>query len=149
MWYNRSVDLLLVDLALDVPPFEQVQRQIVRQVEVGSLEVGDRLPPVRRLAKELGLAANTVAKSYRQLESAGVVETRGRHGTFVAGTNSARYGQAAQATREFVRRMRDLKISESEVLEMLRGELESGRRATDLGVVVTEVPPIAPGDAVG
>jgi DNA-binding transcriptional regulator YhcF (GntR family) len=128
------MDLLFVDLALDVPPFEQVQRQIVRQVEVGSLKVGDRLPPVRRLAKELGLAANTVAKSYRHLESAGVVETRGRHGTFVAGTNSARYGQAAQAAHDFARRMRDLKITESEVLAMLRGELDSGGGSTGSGV---------------
>ena len=88
---------------------------------------------MRRLAKELGLAANTVAKSYRQLESSGVVETRGRHGTFVAGTASARYGQAAQAAREFARRMRDLRLTESEVLAILRGELESGRGATDLG----------------
>ncbi len=143
------MDPFLVDLALDVPPFEQIQRQIVRQVECGSVKVGDRLPPVRRLAHELGLAANTVAKSYRQLESAGVVETRGRHGTFVAGTNAARYGQAAQATREFVRRMRDLRITESEVLAMLRGELEIGRGATDLGGVVTEVSPIAPDNEVG
>ncbi len=128
------MDLLLIDLALDVPPFEQVQRQIVSQVERGSLRSGDRLPPVRRLAKELGLAANTVAKSYRQLESAGVVETRGRHGTFVAGTRAARYGQAAQAAREFARRMRDLDINESEVLAILRGELEGGHGATGLGV---------------
>ncbi len=125
------MDLLLVDMTLDVPPFEQVQRQIVSQIECGSLRAGDRLPPVRRLAKELGLAANTVAKSYRQLESSGVVETRGRHGTFVAGTASARYGQAAQAAREFVRRMRDLRITESEVLAILGVELENGRGATD------------------
>ena len=129
-----SVDLLLVDLASDVPPFEQVQRQIVSQVECGSLRVGDRLPPVRRLAKELGLAANTVAKSYRQLESAGVVETRGRHGTFVAGTKSARYGQAALAAREFARRMRALNLTESEILAILRAELEGSRAATDPAV---------------
>ncbi len=121
-------------MASDVPPFEQVQRQIVDQVERGSLKAGDRLPPVRRLAKELGLAANTVAKSYRQLESSGVVETRGRHGTFVAGTKAARYGQAAQAARDFVRRIHDLNISESEVLTILRGELEGGGDTTDLGV---------------
>jgi DNA-binding transcriptional regulator YhcF (GntR family) len=128
------MDLLSVDMASDVPPFEQVQRQIVSQVEAGALKSGDRLPPVRRLAKELGLAANTVAKSYRQLEHAGVVETRGRHGTFVAGTKSARYGQAAQAARDFVRRIHDLNISESEVFTILRDELEGGGGTTDLGV---------------
>ena len=69
-----------------VPPFEQVKEQIAAAIEAGSLEPADRLPTVRQLATDLGLAANTVARSYRELELAGLLETRGRHGTFVAPT---------------------------------------------------------------
>ncbi len=46
--------------------------------------MGQRLPPVRQLAADLGLANGTVARAYRILEEADILETRGRKGTFVA-----------------------------------------------------------------
>lgn len=64
-------------------PYEQLRAQIAGRARSGALPVGHRLPTVRALAEELGLAANTVAKAYRALEGDGVVETRGRNGTFV------------------------------------------------------------------
>jgi DNA-binding transcriptional regulator YhcF (GntR family) len=54
------------------------------RIHRGSLAPGSRLPTVRALAEDLGLAANTVAKAYRALEDAGLVQGRGRQGTFVA-----------------------------------------------------------------
>jgi DNA-binding transcriptional regulator YhcF (GntR family) len=65
-------------------PYEQLRRQVAEQVADGTLTAGEHLPTVRGLAAELGLATNTVAKAYRALETDGVVETRGRAGTFVA-----------------------------------------------------------------
>jgi DNA-binding transcriptional regulator YhcF (GntR family) len=73
-----------IELASDVPPFEQLCFQVVAGVESGDLAAGSSLPTVRALAIELGLAANTVAKAYRALESDGVIQTRGRAGSFVA-----------------------------------------------------------------
>jgi len=52
-------------------------------VAVGRIDAGDRLPTVRDLAGQLGLAPGTVARTYRELEHDGIVETRGRGGTFV------------------------------------------------------------------
>src|SRR5688572_8777129 len=52
----------------------------------GALQPGDQLPPIRQLAADLGLAVNTVARTYRELEAAGLVRSRVRHGTTVAGT---------------------------------------------------------------
>jgi DNA-binding transcriptional regulator YhcF (GntR family) len=49
----------------------------------GRLPAGTRLPTVRQLAADVGLAVNTVARAYRELESDGVVVTEGRRGTFV------------------------------------------------------------------
>ena len=61
------------------------------------LKPGTRLPTVRELAGWLGLAVNTVARTYRELESAGIVETRGRFGTFVARADPADAAMAAAA----------------------------------------------------
>lgn len=66
-----------------VPPYEQLRAQVAARVADGRLPAGTKLPTVRGLAEELGLAANTVAKAYRQLESDRVIETRGRAGTYV------------------------------------------------------------------
>ncbi|MCJ1703667.1 MULTISPECIES: GntR family transcriptional regulator [unclassified Rathayibacter] len=66
-------------------PFEQIREGITAQVAAGSLLVGTRLPAVRTLAEELGVAPGTVARAYKELEAAGIVETRGRAGTVVSG----------------------------------------------------------------
>ena len=75
---------LEVDLRSPVPPFEQLRTQIADRVAQGVLTPGTRLPPVRSLAADLGLAAGTVARAYKELEGDGVVVTAGRRGTVVA-----------------------------------------------------------------
>src|SRR4051812_13124000 len=74
---------LTVDLASSTAPFEQVRTQLAALVAQGALAPGTRLPTVRQLAADLGLAANTVARAYRELEADGVLATYGRRGTFV------------------------------------------------------------------
>ena len=49
----------------------------------GVLSEGARLPAIRQLASDLGLAGGTVARAYRELEQSGVISTRGRHGTYI------------------------------------------------------------------
>jgi DNA-binding transcriptional regulator YhcF (GntR family) len=77
------------------PLFDQLRSQIIDGIRRGRLQPGTRLPTVRELASELSMAVNTVARAYRELESAGMLETRGRFGTFVARTDPA---DAAMAT---------------------------------------------------
>jgi DNA-binding transcriptional regulator YhcF (GntR family) len=72
-----------IDADSATAPFEQVRTQIASAVADGQLTPGTRLPTVRRLAADLGLAANTVARAYRELEADGVIATHGRGGTFV------------------------------------------------------------------
>lgn len=81
--------MLILEPGSDVPPYEQLRSAVAGQVADGSLVAGTRLPTVRALAADLGLAVNTVAKAYRALESDGVIETRGRAGTFVASSGLA------------------------------------------------------------
>lgn len=77
---------ITVDLASATPPFEQIRAQVSSLISLGALEPGTRLPTVRRLAADLGIAAGTVARAYRELEQSGLIDTRGRGGTVVAGT---------------------------------------------------------------
>ncbi len=76
--------ILTVDPGSVAPAYEQIVTQVVTAVRHGGLAPGTRLPTVRQLAGDLGLAPNTVAKAYRQLESEGFVATNGRNGTVVA-----------------------------------------------------------------
>lgn len=109
-------------------PYEQLREQIADQARSGALPVGYRLPTVRGLADDLGLAANTVAKAYRALESDGVIETRGRNGTFVAAAGDAAVREAAAAASAYAQRVRRLGLdrtaAEAAVGEALRAAYE-------------------------
>ncbi|PNH81217.1 GntR family transcriptional regulator [Arthrobacter sp. AFG20] len=74
-----------VDLSSPTPPYEQIRLQISALISAGGLMAGTRLPAVRSLAADLGLAAGTVARAYKELEQAGLIETRRRNGTVVVG----------------------------------------------------------------
>jgi DNA-binding transcriptional regulator YhcF (GntR family) len=76
--------LIEVDTASAVPAYEQIRAQIETMVGSGLLPPGTPLPSIRQLAADLGLAVNTVARAYRELENHGVVIGRVRHGTVVA-----------------------------------------------------------------
>ncbi|MFC7898003.1 GntR family transcriptional regulator [Streptomyces sp. NPDC057381] len=102
------------------PPYEQVRAQISEQARSGALPVGYRLPTVRGLAESLGLAANTVAKAYRALEGDGVIETRGRNGTFVAAAGSAAERELASAAQGYAERARRLGVGEGDAVAAVR-----------------------------
>lgn len=85
-----------------VPPYAQLHDQIATMIRSGVLPVGARLPAIRHLANDLGVAVNTVGRAYRELEHDGLVATRGRHGTTVlepeASTPARRAEVASAAT---------------------------------------------------
>jgi DNA-binding transcriptional regulator YhcF (GntR family) len=116
-------DLITIDDTSGLPPFEQVRSQLARQISDRTLAVGTRLPTVRALATELGLAANTVARAYRELEEAGMVETRGRAGTFVSALGDRSRIALRQAAAEYATTVRALGIDSAEALEAVRAAL--------------------------
>lgn len=75
---------IVVDMNNPTPPYEQVRREIIEQVRSGELRPGDKLPAIRVLAGDLGLAPGTVARAYKLLEEAQIVQTRRGAGTTVA-----------------------------------------------------------------
>ncbi len=78
-----------LDHADKSPPYEQIKAEIIRLIADGTMPSQYRLPPIRQLAGDLGLAPNTVARAYRELETDGFVRSRGRRGTVVANSADA------------------------------------------------------------
>jgi DNA-binding transcriptional regulator YhcF (GntR family) len=104
------------------PRYEQLRDGIQRQIELGTLLPGERLPPVRAAADDLGLAPNTVARSYRALELEGWLVGRGRAGTFVTDRRPlvAEADDAlAQAADVYLRRAAQLGFDVAEARKML------------------------------
>lgn len=118
--------MLSVDPELPLPPFEQIKAQIVERRASGEYPANHRLPPVRQLAAELGVAPNTVARAYRELEASGVIETRGRLGSFVVGTAQSARKQARAAAIDFLAQVRALGLTGQDaadaLAEVLRGD---------------------------
>jgi DNA-binding transcriptional regulator YhcF (GntR family) len=114
-----------VDLSLAEPPFEQVRTQLAGLISSGRLLPGDRLPTVRALAADLGLAANTVARAFKELEAAGLVVTRRRAGTVVAaGEHTADVAVAALAAK-FAAAAHEAGIDDATALDLVRSALRT------------------------
>ena len=101
-----------------VPIYLQIVNQVKYLVAAQRLAPGEALPSVRRLAEQLVVNPNTVARAYRELEYAGVVSTRGRNGTVVTGGGSERASKEAAAS--YAEAMRALGVRQDEALELVR-----------------------------
>ena len=110
-----------------VPVYLQLVAQVQHAIDVGALRPGDQLPGIRRVAEELVINPNTVAKAYRDLEQAGVIDLRQGAGAFVANPGPAsrvalvKKGQPiAQAA---VERLADLGLTPDEIRRLLDAEM--------------------------
>ncbi len=117
------MNMLRIDPADPAAPFEQLKRQLVEQITTGQLPPGTKLPPVRRLAADLGLAAGTVARAYRELEADAYLVTMGRGGTLVApaaDTTTPPENVATGLTSGYVREMRRLGFDNDDIIGEVR-----------------------------
>jgi GntR family transcriptional regulator len=109
------------------PPYEQLRRQLVELIETGQLVEGERLPPLRQLAGDLGLAVGTVARTYRELEVAGLVRSRRGGGTRVAvavtrPSVKERQSRLAGLAAAYVLKARALGATEAEITAAVRAQ---------------------------
>jgi GntR family transcriptional regulator len=121
---------ITVDVGSPVPPYEQIRRQIADYVASGLLVPGTRLPTMRTLAADLGVAVGTVARAYAELESAGLVAGRRRTGTVVTGrSRRATTGEQAvrEAAAELAARARASGVDAETVLALVRTALARPR----------------------
>lgn len=116
--------MMTIDHDGPVPPYQQICDRIAARIEAGELTVGARLPSVRGLAEELGVAPGTVAKAYTELENAGLVAAKGRSGTQVAAGGDTTRALAAAAADDFAARVRRLGLGTEELLRIVRTSIE-------------------------
>lgn len=119
---------IALDMSSGIPPYEQIRSQLGSLIASGALTPGSRLPTVRNLAADLGVAVGTVTRAYRELEAAGAVHSRRRTGTVVA--HNARLGSSAvqSAVARLVAAARTSGMPDDDVLTLVRGALLSARR---------------------
>lgn len=116
-----------VDLAAAEPPFEQVRTQLAGQIAAGARAEGDRLPTVRALAADLGLAVNTVARAYRELEAEGLVTTHRRAGTVVAAGSLPVDVALNRSAADYASRAARAGLSDAAALDLVRKALREAR----------------------
>lgn len=118
--------MLIIDPNDRTPPYEQLRQQLVKAISGGELKPGTTLPTVRRLAADLGIAPNTVARTYMELDREGLIETRGRRGSFVAERSKPAAKQpdaARRAADAYVQLIRELDLDDHTALGLIRSAL--------------------------
>lgn len=113
--------LIEIDPTSAHPPYEQLRGRIIAMVLTGELQPGQRLPSIRQLAGDLGLASGTVARTYRELEADGVVRTRGARGTVVVGPPIAvEHTALLDAATTYARAARQADVGLDDAIAVLR-----------------------------
>jgi len=115
--------MITMDPKSGSPPYEQVRSQYAALIAAGTLAPGARLPTIRQLAADLDLAVNTVARAYRDLESGGLIETRGRAGTVVSAQGDRATSAAVVAAQAYAARVSSLGIGPADALDIVRAAL--------------------------
>ena len=125
--WRRPTTTSGVALAIDpegaAPPFEQLKAQVLAGIADGSLIAGTKLPAVRVLAADLGIAPNTVARAYRELEADGILETRGRNGTVISAKSDDTAALGQLAAQAYADRIRELGLPPKAALAWARAAL--------------------------
>jgi GntR family transcriptional regulator len=118
-----------------VPIYLQIVQQVKYLVAAGRLAAGEELPPIRVLAEQLLINPNTVARAYRELETAGIVTKRRTAGTYVSDSGSplARRERVKILTERIdalLAEAKQMDIDVEEVIELLRERHEAMRSRT-------------------
>ena len=90
------------------PIYEQITSQIKAMIIKGSLDIGDALPSIRGLARDLQVSVITTKRAYEELEKEGFIETMQGKGSFVAMQNKA------------LMKEKKLKIIEDKLVEVVK-----------------------------
>jgi GntR family transcriptional regulator len=123
--------MIRVDAGSPMPVYEQIRLQITRLVASGQLRAGQRLPSIRQLAIDLGVAKATVSKAYEQLERDAVVRADRKMGTVVgedAVDPTVAAAQLAAAAEAYAVVAHQLGIDEAAAVREARAAIDRLRR---------------------
>ena len=117
---------LTLDLRAASPPYEQLRAQLAGHIRSGTVSPGTKLPVVRALASDLGVAVNTIARAYQELERDGLVTTRRRVGTIVSDVVPVVPDEVAAALGQLAETAHRAGLPVDTVLDLVRGRLSLG-----------------------
>ncbi len=122
--------LFRVNHSTGTPLYLQLIDQVKHAIEMGALRPGEQLPTIRKVAEDLIMNPNTVARAYRELEHAGVIEVRHGAGAFVSHTFSKPnkgFRKAQPIVQEVVERLLALGLSHEEIRRLIENEMALAR----------------------
>jgi DNA-binding transcriptional regulator YhcF (GntR family) len=114
--------LIRIDPADPRPLYQQIELQVRSAIGDGSLTPGERLPPARELAEDIGVNVHTVLRAYGALRDAGLLELRPRRGAVVTSAAPPRQQLAALA-KGLIEQAREHGLSAAEIVDLVAGEL--------------------------
>ena len=118
---------ITIDRQQEEPVYGQVAHQVRQLIASGALSPGMTLPSVRRLAGDLGVNLNTIARAYRMLESEGFLVIRGRSGVKVSAPaevfEHSAHAKLLEEMRTTLVRLRQAGVTRAELLGIVRREL--------------------------
>jgi GntR family transcriptional regulator len=110
-----------------VPVYLQLMEQVKHAIETGALRPGEQLPATRKVAEDLVMNPNTVAKAYRELEHEGVIELRKGLGAFVADNGTTKAGDLVRRAQPVLRsamdRMVEIGLGEEQMRRLFESEI--------------------------
>ena len=121
---------LRLNPASGVPLYLQLIEQVKHAIETGAIRTGEQLPSVRQMAEDLVINPNTVARAYREMEHAGIIELKHGSGAFIRESivPRARLMQKAQTiVQSALERLSSLYLSEDEIRRLIENELSRRR----------------------
>jgi GntR family transcriptional regulator len=113
-----------------IPLYLQLMEQVKHAVETGALSEGDQLPTIRKLAEDLVMNPNTVARAYRELENEGVLEVRHGSGAFIKESAASRAGliqKGQNVMRTTMERLVSLGLTDDEIRRVFENEFAQGQ----------------------
>ncbi|NOY99571.1 MAG: GntR family transcriptional regulator [Chloroflexi bacterium] len=132
------ISRIRLDLRSGIPIYMQIMEQIKQLVASGTLKAGDQLPTVRALAQELRVNFNTVARSYRLLDEAGVISTQQGRGTYILEIPPPEKAeklrrQALEAlARRYLREALQLGYTPDDIIRALQEQVTDWHKTNDL-----------------
>jgi GntR family transcriptional regulator len=128
--------VLRLNPASGIPIYLQLIEQVKHAIETGAIQAGDQLPSVRKMAEDLVINPNTVARAYRDLEYEGIIELKHGAGAFIRDTVVARaklMHKAVSIVQSAIDRLTAMDLTEDEIRRLVENELAMRRNRKPIG----------------
>jgi GntR family transcriptional regulator len=115
-----------------IPLYQQLMENVKHAIETGALRNGDQLPAMRKVAEDLEMNPNTVARAYRELEHEGIIELKHGSGAYVRiGEGKVKVTHKAQTVvQSAIERLQSMGLAEDEIRRLVENGLAVMRAGT-------------------